>query len=51
MLSQHTTASADPVEFVDRVGRQPDVGSGDILAQVRHGGSAWDEQDRGGVLQ
>jgi len=43
MLSQHTTASADPVEFVDRVGRQLDVGSGDILAQVRHGGS--------GVLQ
>ncbi|SRR5438093_1111184 len=37
MLSQPTSASADPVEFVDRVGRQLDVGSGDILAQVRHG--------------
>src|SRR5437870_2401042 len=50
MLSQPTSASADPVEFVDRVGRQLDVGSGDILAQVRHGGGAGDEQDSGGVI-
>src|SRR2546430_7632945 len=31
-----TSASADPVEFVDRVGRHPDVGSGDILRSEEH---------------
>src|SRR5580693_940811 len=42
---------ADGVQFRDRVGRQDQVGGGDVLAQVRYGRGAWDEDDRRRALE
>jgi hypothetical protein len=36
---------ADAVQFRDRVGGQDQVRGGDVLAQVRHGRGARDEDD------